>query len=496
MKKLGQKAMKDGAAAMERGSKVVASAAQEALHKFNSDAGSSDGSETLQTADDGGATTPRWAHACGFKLLIRGDVDEAGLSPEGESNMGDFRQRADLIAAVVSFLNPRSIARCAQLARNWADVSYAQPLYYDLVQLGLPHLTVIGRDRRIDALCAHAGAILSSSERRVLAWDLATGALAAETAVCDTCEITRLLISHGQLWSASANGAMREWSLPHNVKNVEFRTQLWDHNAQVNDVCTTLNAPFFGQISSVSPKVQAPRLVSACDDRTVRVWDVETKKAEAVLRPHNHQSATMRSVFVSTDHLFIGTSDGTVYVHAFDGASRSQTRDKKKQNGVEAIYPLEAELRCGDTVISAIRTASARPDGRHDALYVASWDGSLRVWRIPMRGLDFELVHTFAQHKGRITSLLITKQHFITGADDSTLRVYGLYHGTDYYDALERVVHLEARCKALEVAPPTEAHGAFLCCGRVHSCRRLPPLTLTRRLTNGNIVVLHFGASL
>ena len=89
--------------------------------------------------------------------------------------------------------------------------------------------------------------------------------------------------------------------------------------------------------------------MSCSDDRSVRVWDPDTHCSTAVLNPFSHRSATMRSVYVSQEHLYVGGSDGTVYVYSVDGSTRSLRNREKKRVGLELIYPLETELKSGTT---------------------------------------------------------------------------------------------------------------------------------------------------
>jgi len=46
----------------------------------------------------------------------------------------------------------------------------------------------------------------------------------------DTCDMTCLLECDTYMYAASANGALRKWSLPFDPTKVEFRGQMWMHN--------------------------------------------------------------------------------------------------------------------------------------------------------------------------------------------------------------------------------------------------------------------------
>jgi hypothetical protein len=49
--------------------------------------------------------------------------------------------------------------------------------------------------------------------------------------VCrDTCDMGVVMECDQSLYCASANGAIRQWSLPHDPRKVQFRAQMWLHN--------------------------------------------------------------------------------------------------------------------------------------------------------------------------------------------------------------------------------------------------------------------------
>jgi len=325
-------------------------------------------------------------------------------------------------------------------------VGYDEPLYYCLVQVGQPSVTIYAFQARVDAVVHTGEAILASGDKGVSAFHVDTGEFLGKTSIRDTSAIPTLFITGHSLWTCSRNGAIREWSLPHDVRNIEFRAQMWEHNAEVNDLTWTKSNPMFGGSAT-----EHPRLVSCSDDRSVRVWDPDTHCSTAVLNPFSHRSATMRSVYVSQEHLYVGGSDGTVYVYSVDGSTRNLRNKEKKRVGLELIYPLETELKSGDDVVGAMAIAHERTDASR--LFVTSWSGTVYVWKIPKEDLDYQLIHEIRHHTRRINAVLITRAHFLTCSDDGTIRYYGLCHGDQYEKALERVVDCGSRVKCIHVTP-------------------------------------------
>ena len=96
--------------------------------------------------------TPEWAKQAGFKLLLNGVIPLEGCAPDLEVPPAPERMNhaPELIGRVIGFLNPRRIGRAVRLGRAWANVGYQDPLYYCLVQIGVPAVTIYASDRRVE----------------------------------------------------------------------------------------------------------------------------------------------------------------------------------------------------------------------------------------------------------------------------------------------------------------------------------------------------------
>lgn len=462
------KVTKMGNDAVQRGKRALNKAqiaAGQVANRLARASRSLDGRESSSDEDDNEPQVPAWASECGFKVLLRGSVALEGLKPGSHKTklqLRDWRAHPQLIEHVVGMLNPRSVGVAVKLGKSWAKAGYADPLFFDLTYIGHPKATVLAHAHRVDSVCQHSSFVLSSGEKRVLAFRSDTAEFICNTPLRDTSIISQVLVAHGSLWSASTNGAIREWSLPHDIQQIEFRAQLWEHSKAVNDVCSAT-------VDGIFSNTFKPKLVSCSDDRTVRVWNVLTKHCEATICPFNRFSATMRAVCVSDKHLYVGSSNGCVYVYSVNGETRRLANKQKKRVGVDALFPLEIELNNGDTIVAAIRTSPpyAAPGTQHSRLYIASYDGSLRIWVIPAKTLHFELLHTVSDHADRITVLHVTKHYVVTASDDCTIRFYGLYDGKKV--EVERLVHTESRIKCLEFsdAPSSSEYAGTLVCGCV-----------------------------
>lgn len=68
---------------------------------------------------------------------------------------------------------------------------------------------------------------------QVRVWNVRTSEFEA-VAVRDTANISAIAVVNAHLFVGATNGSIREWSLPHNVKNIEYRASMWEHNARIN----------------------------------------------------------------------------------------------------------------------------------------------------------------------------------------------------------------------------------------------------------------------
>ena len=45
------------------------------------------------------------------------------------------------------------------------------------------------------------------------------------------------------MYSTASNGAVREWVLAHNIKNIKFSGAMWEHSGWINDVIPSNQTP-------------------------------------------------------------------------------------------------------------------------------------------------------------------------------------------------------------------------------------------------------------
>ena len=59
-------------------------------------------------------------------------------------------------------------------------------------------------------------------------------------------------------------------------------------------------------------------LYTASDDRDVLIWDTVSRKRLGRIQPPNKTCGTMRKMAISDRHLFVGSSNGIIYIYPFE----------------------------------------------------------------------------------------------------------------------------------------------------------------------------------
>ncbi|MDI1484564.1 AAA family ATPase [Polyangium sp. y55x31] len=143
--------------------------------------------------------------------------------------------------------------------------------------------------------------------------------------------------------------------------------------------------------------------LSASDDRTVRVWDLDAGQALFVLTGH---VSPIRGLAVSADGrtAVSGAADGALFV--WDLGTARVTRQLRGHTG--AVHAVAFAEGAG-TVVSA------------------SEDGTLRVWSLATG----EVVRTLSGHAGGVQSVAVTAdgRFCLSAGDDATLRLWEVASG-------------------------------------------------------------------
>ncbi|GMH65774.1 hypothetical protein TrRE_jg620, partial [Triparma retinervis] len=163
------------------------------------------------------------------------------------------------------------------------------------------------------------------------------------TPIRDTALIPMICKANQSLYSAASNGAVREWVLAHNIKNIKFSGAMWEHSGWINDICCS--APTPGTCSMHGVVNHVCLLYTASDDRCVYVWDSVSRKRLGKIQPPNKTCGTMRKMALSDRHLFVGSSNGIIYVYPFEKTCERPDRHECSLAAGPKRFCLQTQLR-------------------------------------------------------------------------------------------------------------------------------------------------------
>jgi WD40 repeat protein len=311
------------------------------------------------------------------------------------------------------------------------------------------------------------------------------------TPIRDTALIPMVCKANQSLYSAASNGAVREWVLAHNIKNIKFSGAMWEHSGWINDICCS--APTPGTCSMHGVVNHVCLLYTASDDRCIYVWDAVSRKRMGKIQPPNKTCGTMRKMALSERHLFVGSSNGIIYVYPFEKTCERPDRHECSLETGPKRFCLQTQLRHGDKAITSLLVG-----GKNHAmlkLFSGSMDGTIAIFQLYSEGYDFECVGVFDQHKAAITSIRQSWSHLYTSSDDGDIRIWCL---TTY--AIQRTLHCGSRVKdifideAHEDEEVTQASQDVTMGGSLEDVDKEPPCGfLYAGLTNGYVQKWRIG---
>uniref|UniRef100_A0A7S2RZP4 Guanine nucleotide-binding protein subunit beta-like protein n=1 Tax=Rhizochromulina marina TaxID=1034831 RepID=A0A7S2RZP4_9STRA len=432
---------KKGLSMLAKGGQQLKEAAKHGAHKAKMTG------KRLRGKASNGMPTPDWVKKCGYRRCNCDygvpDNDPEFLAVPGERYVGGICINTGVCAPVppparvlappeeclrgaFPFLNPKSLGRAKAVTGLWAKEVALQPHYHDMRYFE-PVCEIQAHNRRIESCFGFRGFAYTSGDNCIKVWDMRErqGTL-AHTCCKDTAPITVAMEIDAFLFLASANGALRKWSMPFKVTNIDFRGSMWLHNKVVNDMAHW-------------KKGQESVLFTVCDDRICRVWDLTVNRCIHVIDPIDRESGTLRSACCSDQFFFIGSSNGRIDVYLTERKCRRQDRHICHLPSGPVPYCHQTTLSHGDPEVRPVVTALEVGGFHHreDYLFTGGSDGRIQIFSLPDYGLEFPLVHILDLHTAPVTSLRCSWAHLITGGDDGRLNVLSLYCN-DWKIALER----------------------------------------------------------
>lgn len=178
-------------------------------------------------------------------------------------------------------------------------------------------------------------------------------------------------------------------------------------------------------------------VVSASDDRTIKLWDPASGELLRTIIAHNDH---IQSVFVSGNQLVSGSNDGTVKIWRSSDGKRLKVLRKHKDS-VFAVFAKGNKIvsGSGDKTIIIWDSEAGKPihvlRGHAERVYSVfvndgkvisgSDDNTIRIWDLNTG----EPLRTLRHHTASIRSLYVSGGKIVSGSRDKTLKVWDLHCG-------------------------------------------------------------------
>jgi WD40 repeat protein len=216
-------------------------------------------------------------------------------------------------------------------------------------------------------------------------------------------------------------------------------------------------------VHTVAITMDGHRAVSGSDDKTLKVWDLESYKEITTLGRHE---GAINALAVTPDgrRVISGSNDKTLKIWNLESYKEIITIDGHEGSvnalavtpdgrrvisgsaGMLKVWNLESfkEITTLSRHEGVINALAVTPDGRYA---ISGSDRTLKVWDLK----SYKEMTTLSGHEGLVNALAVTRDGRLTisGSDDKTLRVWNL----ESYKEITALIGHEERVRAVAVTP-------------------------------------------
>ncbi len=199
----------------------------------------------------------------------------------------------------------------------------------------------------------------------------------------------RQKISEDDLYSGSDHGTINVISSTSRHKEWDTKREIQQHTKCVNDMM--LSWPTEGRCDKHGALDHRCYFYSVSDDRRIIKYDTETQEVVDCIFPTCVNGATIQKICQSDRHIFVGNSRGIIFVYPIHNiCEREDIHSCKTSDGKKRIrYCVQNELKHGESPITSLRVGGKQ--NKISYLYSASYDGSVAVFQLKRKGIDFPL---------------------------------------------------------------------------------------------------------
>ncbi|HEX4142220.1 MAG TPA: M56 family metallopeptidase [Pirellulales bacterium] len=241
--------------------------------------------------------------------------------------------------------------------------------------------------------------LATNGDRSIVLWDLATGARQSETEQTSRRVFRMQCSPDGSLMAATGGDG------------ADGVVSLWD--LSTGKVVGTLNG-HEQDVRAMAFTHDGKTLATAGKDRTIRLWDVGSRKQIRMFQGSKNPSDPTAQ-----------TAPILATAYSPDGGSVA-TADEEGQVSVYALSPPRL-LRSWTAHTDAAAALAYSPDGR--TLVSGGYDKAVKVWNLSTG----ELVRSLEGHKGWVMSLAISHdgQTLASGSYDRSIRLWNMADGVE-----------------------------------------------------------------
>ena len=188
--------------------------------------------------------------------------------------------------------------------------------------------------------------------------------------------VTSVLIHGDRLISSSVDKTMKVWDL----ETKQVLKTFHGHQFSVN--CTA---------------IYGDQLISGSMDDTIKIWDLNTEKVLKTLSGHEGQ---VTSITIHKDQLISSSSDRTIKIWDLNTKGLVTTLDEH-QDHIDCVIVYDGKLISG------------------------SWDKTIKIWDLKTRQLEKSL----EGHLDWVTCIMVYEGKLISGSWDTTIRIWDFKTG-------------------------------------------------------------------
>ena len=194
-----------------------------------------------------------------------------------------------------------------------------------------------------------------------------------------------------------------------------------------------------GAVNAVMVMPDGNRIVTASDDGTARIWDMETGNELGVLKAADDKPVTALALMSGPTRIVTGSKDGSMRI--WDPDTRTELKALESHGGaITALAVMSepprvigfSESKKGHiwnvltgfertfVLLEIVNAVVVTPDG--DRFITGSSDNVGRIWDAETQKVQIEL----KGHDGPVTAVAVTRDgnRIVTGSNDRTLRIW------------------------------------------------------------------------